>query len=159
MGYAARTEVSSTRSLEQIKRLLLSVGAKEIQTAERSEAAAIQFELTDRRVRFVLPLPRLDEFGTVKIGNRRRSRTSSQALTAWEQATRAKWRALLACIKAKLVSAQSGIETVEEAFLANIVTSDGSTVWQDVVRKSADGYLSPPKGSQLTLPAAAGEGT
>ena len=153
--YAARTEVSSTRSLEQIKRLLVGVGAKDIQTAESSSAAAIQFELADRRVRFVLPLPSMQEYQVVKTGPRtQRQRTSSQTMAAWETVTRAKWRALLACIKAKLLSAQSGIETVEEAFLANIVTQDGSTVWQDVVKRSADGYLSAPQhASHLTLPA------
>lgn len=157
--YARGTEVSAVRSLEQIKRLLLGAGAKEIQTAERSTAAAIQFELADRRVRFVLPLPSITDFNTVKTGpSRRRQRSSSEAARAWEQAQRSKWRALLACIKAKLVSASSGIETVEEAFLANIVTSDGTTVWQDVVRKSADGYLQAPKGRELALPSMAGEG-
>jgi predicted secreted protein len=95
----------------------------------------------------------MDEHGYVMVRGRRRARSSAQTLQAWEQSTRSKWRALLACIKAKLISAESGIETLEEAFLANVVTSEGTTVWQDVVRRSADGYLQAPSGTGLMLPA------
>lgn len=157
MAYAANTEVSSSRSLEQIKRVLISKGAKDIETAERQGAAAVQFVLAERKIRFVLQLPRIEEHAYVAIRGRRRARTSRQTMQAWEQATRSKWRALLACIKAKLISAESGIESLEEAFLANVVTSEGTTVWQDVVRRSADGrYLQAPGGAGLMLPAGDG---
>jgi hypothetical protein len=155
--YAKDTKVSSTRSLEQIKRLLMSVGAKEIQTAERSTGAAIQFQLQDRVIRFMMPLGRMEEFGTMTVRGRRKARTAQQTLQAWEQDSRRRWRALHAVIKGKLLSAQSGIETVEESFLANIVTNEGTTVWQDVIRKSAEGYLDASgHGYGLALPA--GEG-
>lgn len=148
MPYAARTKVSPIRTLEEIRRTLSAVGAKNIETAERTTMAAIQFELSERRIRFVLPLPALEQ----QPRSPRSGKTA--AMEKLEQTHRARWRALLACIKAKLVSAQSGIETVEEAFLANIVTKDGSTVWQDVFRRSAsEGYLNSPKGGGLALPA------
>jgi hypothetical protein len=38
------------------------------------------------------------------------------------------WRALLLVIKAKFEIVESGIETFDEAFLSNIVMSDGATV-------------------------------
>ena len=41
-------------------------------------------------------------------------------------------RALLLVIKAKLESIDSGVETFEQAFLANIVMSDGATVYDRV---------------------------
>lgn len=151
MSYAEGTKVSAMRTLEQIKRILLEVGAKELQTAERAGMAAIQFDLAERRIRFVLPLPPLENYAYVTVRGRRRARTSHQALQAWEQGCRERWRALLACIKAKLVSAQSGIETVEEAFLANVVTSTGRTVWENY--RSEPDRLIPPKGSAFILPA------
>jgi hypothetical protein len=40
------------------------------------------------------------------------------------------WRALLLCIKAKLVSVESKIETFEEAFLAHVVMPDGKTAYE-----------------------------
>src|SRR5438309_2332897 len=122
VAYAANTEVSSSRSLEQIKRLLLSKGAQDLETAERVGTAAIQFVLADRKIRFVLRLPKLDEFKYSRAGGRARTRAESAQHAAWEQACRSRWRALLACIKAKLISAESGIESLEEAFLANVVT-------------------------------------
>jgi hypothetical protein len=143
VSYAEGTSVSSTRTLEQIKRMLMTVGATDIATAERTGQAAIVFTLADRRIRFVLPLPPLEQYQTIVVRGRKRARSSSQALQAWEQGCREKWRALFACIKAKLVSAQSGIESVEQAFLANVVTSGGRTVWEEV--KANAGYLAQAK--------------
>lgn len=56
----------------------------------------------------------------------------------WEQACRAKWRALLLIVKAKLEAVAQGISTVEREFLADVVTINGQTVQQlyggDVLR-------------------------
>lgn len=141
MSYAEGTKVSAMRTLEQIKRMLIEAKATDIATAERSGQAAIVFVLCDRRIRFVLPLPPMEKFAFIVVRGRRRARGQGAMLQAWEQACREKWRALHACIKAKLVSAASGIESVEQAFLANVVTSSGKTVWEDVVAMSANGYL------------------
>lgn len=47
---------------------------------------------------------------------------------AWEQACRAKWRALYLIIKAKLEAVESGISTIEREFFYDIVLPDGNTV-------------------------------
>ena len=41
---------------------------------------------------------------------------------------RAKWRRLLLCIRAKLEAVDNEIESFEEAFLAQLLLPDGSTV-------------------------------
>lgn len=74
-----------------------------------------------RNVMFELPLPKSDGF---KLNGLRRTRTPEKQHEAWEQACRSSWRALLLAIKAKLVSVESGVESFEEAFLAQLVVKD-----------------------------------
>jgi hypothetical protein len=58
-----------------------------------------------------------------------------------EQKTRRqKWRALLLCIKAKLESVASGIESFEEAFLAHVVLPNGQTVADHIAPRIAESY-------------------
>jgi hypothetical protein len=58
-----------------------------------------------------------------------------------EQAVRQRWRALALVIKAKLEAFESGIETFEQAFLANILLPDGQTVGQWMVPQVEQAYL------------------
>jgi hypothetical protein len=53
---------------------------------------------------------------------------------------RARWRALLLVIKAKLESVESGIATFEEEFMAQIVLPDDQTVGQWVLPEVARIY-------------------
>lgn len=76
----------------------------------------ICFEMNDRRVMFRTAMP--DD----------------------EQQTRAKWRALLLCIKAKLESVESGIESFENAFMAHVVMPDGRTVGEHIRPRIASAY-------------------
>ena len=73
--------------------------------------AIVVFEVQDRRVRFNLPL--------LEGENDQAQRTR-----------RERWRALLLCIKAKLESVSSNIESFDEAFFAHVVMPDGKTVYQ-----------------------------
>lgn len=108
MAYASRTEVPVERSRNEIERTLKNYGANRFAYFTEPGKAIVVFEAKDRRLRFDVPLP---EKGS-------------------EQQFRSKWRALLLCIKAKLESVASGIETFEEAFLAHVVLADGATVYQ-----------------------------
>ena len=51
--------------------------------------------------------------------------TAAAQQAAWEQVCRQRWRALLLIIRAKLEAVASGITTLENEFLANIVLPDG----------------------------------
>lgn len=111
MTYAARTDVPVERSRNEIETVLTRYGAKKFAYFTEASRAIIVFEASDRRIRFDLPLPEGD---SAKDQQTRRSR----------------WRALLLCIKAKLETVESKIETFEEAFLAHVVMPDGMTVGQ-----------------------------
>jgi hypothetical protein len=140
MAYAERTEVAFDKSIGDILKLVRKAGADQIGQVEDGRQFAVQFTLGNRMIRFRLPL---------HDPNSRRS---------VEQVRRQRGRALLLVIKAKLESVESGIETVEQAFLANVVMSDGVTVYERISTpialeyqegrpNAATGLLPPPRSS------------
>lgn len=124
MAYAATTKVSVEKTKAEIERIVSQAGADSFMSFSGKGEAKIAFELNGRRILFVLPLPdRGDrEFWIHSRGRR----TDTAAYAQWEQACRSKWRALFLTIKAKLESTEAGIESFDEAFLAHIMTPDGS---------------------------------
>ena len=137
MTYAEKTEVPFDRSINEIQALLRKRGAGQIFYGEDGGMFAVQFSLSDRMIRFRLP---------VTIPDSKRSR---------DQQRRSRARALLLVIKAKLESVDSSIETIEQAFLANVVMSDGFTVHERIAEQmrleyktgqpDAMGLLPPPE--------------
>lgn len=121
--FAARTKVSVADTRQEIESTLTRYGAKKFAFSIESTQAVMMFEISERRVRFILPLPR--EEGS-KANNERKQ----------------KWRALLLCLKARLESVASNIETFEEAFLAHVVMPDGQTVAQHTIPTIAAAYKS-----------------
>lgn len=111
MAFADKTKVSVDQSRTEIERTLHRYGATRFAYFTEAGKAIVVFEAKDRRLRFDLPVPAGDS-------------------DKEKQSARQKWRALLLCIKAKLESVTSGIETFEEAFLAHVVMPDGLTVLQ-----------------------------
>ncbi|MCB1460941.1 MAG: hypothetical protein KDJ90_00580 [Nitratireductor sp.] len=126
----------------EIKAVIRRYGATSFASFEEVGRALIAFEMQGRRILFALPLPsRGDkEFTTYKRGYSEYKRTENAAISAWEQACRSRWRALFLCIKAKLESVESGIETFEDAFLAHIQMPDGKTVSEHVKPRIASAY-------------------
>jgi hypothetical protein len=114
MTYAKKTTVSIEKTRMEIEAMLTKFGAAKMATFVEITQAIIIFEIKDRRVKFLLPLP-----------------NKHPSATKLEQQRRSRWRALMLCIKAKLESVSSGIETFEEAFLAHVMTPDG-TVYDQV---------------------------
>lgn len=123
--YAKGTSVSTERSRGEIERTLDRFGASEFAYGYNQDQAVIQFVARGLRIRFVLSLPKLEEFSRTPTG---RSRTGSAAKTAHEQGIRESWRALALVIKAKLAAVDTGIVSFEEEFAANIVLPDGTSV-------------------------------
>jgi len=124
--YAAQTEVSSSRSRDEIERTLVRYGADQFIYGWQDDAALVGFRMADRQVKFILPLPSKDEHRFTH--HARGMRTPDAAFKEWEQAVRQRWRALLLVIKAKLEAVDSGISEFEDEFMANIVLPDGKTV-------------------------------
>ncbi|WP_062017425.1 hypothetical protein [Aureimonas sp. AU4] len=141
MPYAENTSVSVEKTEAEIKATLRRYGADRFMTGEDRAGAVISFEMKDRRVTFRLPLPDRAE-QRFKFDGRRNVRPVAKQTEAWEQACRSRWRALFLCIKAKLESVESGIETFEDAFLAQIVLPDGGTVADHILPRIADAYAS-----------------
>ena len=109
MRYARRTEVPVSRSRAEVENLVTRYGADQYGSAHDNEGgrAMIQFRISSWLVRFILPLK-----------------------DCTEQQQRQRWRALVLVIKAKLEAVESGIATIEEEFLAHVVTPGGETFGQ-----------------------------
>lgn len=125
MSYAQDTSVPVERSQREIETLLQKYGAKKFGRGYEEGRAVIWCELADRRLMFELRMPTAQELATDKQRSRGKLATPDQVA----QAERARWRALALAIKAKFVAVESGVETFEEAFLAQIVVPhDGRAV-------------------------------
>lgn len=135
--FASDTTVTAERSMAEIMGVLKKYGAKKYAFVDEAEQIGVAFEMRDRRVRFVLALPKPGEV-RVKVNQTNATRVSQ---SAYEQAIRQKWRALLLAIRAKLESVESGIETFEEAFLAQLVLPSGETMGQWAVPQIEQAYL------------------
>lgn len=121
MAYAEQTKVPVEQTKTEIERTLVRYGADRFAYFTEAGKAVIVFEAKDRRLRFDLPLPAGE-------GDKE------------QKSRRQKWRALLLCIKAKLESVASGIESFEEAFLAHVVLPDGQTVGNHIAPRIAEAY-------------------
>ena len=105
-AYAQKTTVNVDRTQAEIRSLVEAHGADRYAVMEMRDRdkAVIAFRLRNRNIRFDLPLVRAERMSQ----------------TAYEQFRRVRWRAMLLCIKAKLEAVAVNIETLDEAFLANI---------------------------------------
>ncbi len=124
MTYASGTTVQIERSQRDIEELVSRSGASKFMRGHDQRVATVLFEIAERRIMFELQLPKLEDFAVVKVGAKRpktKRLSPDQQEWAHHQACKARWRALYLTIKAKLVSVEAGIETFEEAFLAQVV--------------------------------------
>ena len=137
--YAANTNVSSELSRLEIEKTLIRYGADNFAYATSSGKALIGFTMYERQIKFVLPLPKKEEFKLTPTG---RERTENSQFEAWEQACRQRWRALNLVIKAKLEAVECGISVFEDEFMANIVLPGGQTVSDFMTPQIEKAYIS-----------------
>lgn len=125
--YAERTTVTPNKTQAEIQDLLEKYGCENFAIAREPMRVSIGFLMHERRVRFTLPLPDKNDakFKRTPTGKTRSENSHNEA---YEQEVRRRWRALLLTIKAKLESVESGIETFEEAFMAQLLLPDGHTM-------------------------------
>lgn len=107
--YADRTKVPVQQTRTEIEHVLTRYGATSYAYMTESGRAIIAFHAENRHIKITISLPTGDTEPDRK-------------------AARQRWRALLLVIKAKLESVASGIETLEQAFYANVVMPDGRTI-------------------------------
>ena len=125
MPYAARTRVPISRTKTDVEELLVKHGETGFAYATEGDRSLVAFSMSDRRVQIMLMMPPIDDYARTP---RNAGRMAASQHSAWEQACRQRWRALLLIIRAKLEAVESGITTLESEFLANIVLPDGRTV-------------------------------
>lgn len=142
MGYAEATSVPVDRSIGEITRMLRTAGAERLATAEIPGQIAIQCMLHDRMLRFAVNMPDITEMP--KRDGRGSTLSDSQRAAKVSQRHRQRARALLLVVKAKLESVESGVETFEEAFLANVVMPDGKTIAQHAAPAIESAYAGGP---------------
>lgn len=140
--YAQSTEVSSSRSRDEIERTLERYGADQFLYGWKDTDAVVGFRMEGRQVRFVLPLPCKDDKAFTEYTSRGKlwARTEEAARKLYEQAVRQRWRALALVIKAKLEAVESGIAIFEDEFMANIVLPNGQLVGEQVRPAIASAY-------------------
>lgn len=131
--YAAQTNVSVERSKAEIEQIVMRYGATGFISGWKDQQAMISFEVQDRRIRFILPLPDRMDRRFWRTPARGHERSEKQAYDAWEQACRQLWRALALAVKAKLEAVESRISTFEEEFMAHIVLPNGLTIGESVL--------------------------
>lgn len=117
MSYAEKTSVPIDRSQSEIKKILTKYKASGFAYGEQGPLAIIMFEMSGRRIKFILPMPPKPS-----------DRATQASIKTYEQMCRSRWRCLVLAIKAKLECVESGITTLEQEFLAHIVLPGGSTV-------------------------------
>ena len=128
MAYAANTSVSFDRSIGEIVGMLKKAGAERIAQFEEPGAFTIQFALAERIIKFRVALPQASEMPARDGRNSLLSTAKRQEMA--DQRARQKGRALMLVVKAKLESVESKVETFEQAFFANVVMSDGATLYE-----------------------------
>lgn len=153
MTYAKETSVSIERSRAEIEHTLERFGATGFMSGwdKETNAAMVSFRLRGRFMRFRLDLPdpQAPEFQYKKINQSvyREKRTEAQAQASWEQACRERWRALALLIKAKLAAVESGVVSLEDEFLPNVMLPDQRTVaeyMQPQVQRAYESGTMPP---------------
>lgn len=143
MAYAEGTSVPVEKSVGEIVKLVKKAGAERIAQYEEPGAIAVQFFMNDRMLRFRVQFPTWEEMPKRDSGNYRYNDIPVERRKVKADATRRqRARALLLVIKAKLESVESQVESFDEAFLPNIVMSDGLTVMERIREPLALEYQS-----------------
>jgi hypothetical protein len=119
--FAANTSVPVERTRQEIEAVLQRYGASAFGFMTSGNRSIIAFEAKGRKIKISMTV-------------------ASEADDKSGKQRRQKWRALLLVIKAKLESVDSGIETLEEAFYANIVLPDGQTIYEATRQRVAIAY-------------------
>lgn len=117
MAYAETTSVPVSKTKGHIEKLVKGkYGATAFGIMEDENKVQLVFRVNERNIMFKMLIP--DD----------------------AQEERSIWRAMLLTIKGKFESAERGIETFEEAFLANIMLPDGRTVAETAIPAIESGY-------------------
>ena len=142
--YAAQTDVSSDRSIMEIRRILTRYGAGAFMFAEDAEShkAVISFKLREKFFKLSVPLPDRQARDITHTPSRGQLRSREAQEAAYEQRVKQRWRAIALLVKALLEANESGLEALVEMMLqALILLPDGSTVGEWMQPQIERAYL------------------
>lgn len=154
MAYAAGTEVPVERSRNEIEWILSKYGADQFLYGVDGSRAMVAFRAKGRSVRFIVPIPDVQEFHVIP-GRYIRHRAPHQMEQARDQEIRRRWRALALAIKAKLEAVSSGIATFETEFMPYTLLANGRTVAEALgpeVERALAGNVMPRVAGYLPAP-------
>jgi hypothetical protein len=143
MAYAEGTAVSVEKTVSELTSMIRKAGGAQIAQLDDHDRFVLAFSMSERQVRFTVSFdPPTHQRFAMKRVNQHYSQpaTNQQRIDASAAHRRQRMRALLLVVKAKLESVESEVETFEEAFLANVVMSDGATVYDRVSQPIALEY-------------------
>jgi hypothetical protein len=138
--FAEGTTVAPEKTRGEIERLVKANGGTRFAFGYLEDRAGVSFVAHGLLVRFTIPNPTKDDKAVRE--RMRRTRLSLQRVIDEEE--RRRWRCLLLAIKSKFTTVDSEIETFEEAFLANIVTTDNITVYERIKLENSGVRFLPP---------------
>jgi len=139
MPYAEKTEVPADRSRGEIERTLERYGATSFAYGWDEGRAMIGFQVADRQIRIIVPLPDPKD-QSFRFSESGRQRTQQAHKNAFDQEVRRRWRALALVIKAKLEAVETGIATFEQEFMAYVVLPSGQTLGEYLAPQLEETY-------------------
>lgn len=144
MTYAENTTVTVEKSKMELDALLRKHGAAQRVFGDddvRGFAFAV-FALAGRQYRIEIPMPKLEDFA--RRGRKERgwpnARSPEEQRKHHEQACRARWRAVVLVVKAKLELVALGVSSAEREFFADLMLPDGRTVHRALAEQIESSY-------------------
>jgi len=126
--YAEGTSVTSSRSVEEVDRLLSRYGADGFFYTRADGKAMIGFRHEGRMYSMRVPLPDPTSRDFTHTPTRGTRRDENSARAAYEQEVNRRYRALVATVRGLLVGVAEGIVRLDQAFFAWVVMPDGRTL-------------------------------
>lgn len=134
--YASETTVTVDKTIGDLRKIVSRYGATEYGVFTSEMTGGVMFTLKERRIKISMIMPTKEESRIDSAG--RRMQFNQQR---YDKQIRQRWRALLLVVTAKLEGVQSGIETVEQAFMPYLLLPNGSTVGEAVLTQIQSGVL------------------
>lgn len=120
--YAENTHVPITQSRGEIERILSRYGADQFNSGWSTDKAVVAFRVKKLLVRIDMPLV------IARVTRDQDNKGYVYSEDCADKENRRRWRALVLYVKAKLESVESGIVSIEQAFMAHILLPNRQTV-------------------------------
>lgn len=152
--YAQGTDVSSEKSIMEIRHILTRYGADAFMFGEDTAVhkAVISFKFRGKFFKLDVPLPDKKARDITHTPARGQLRSPQAQEEAYEQATRQRWRAVALLVKALLEATESGLDALAERIMQSLILlPDGQTVGEWMQPQIERAYLTGEMPSSLPM--------